>query len=434
MDRVSEPFLPAEALRRVARTRGGQQAVWRLYDAGLALMVLIAAGDLPNRWGLTSALWMLIYAAALVRIFSVWPAYFRLLARNWTYLLYPAVCLLSVIWSVSPKTSLVGGIQITMSVLVACYLGWRFEPRKLMILAFSTLFLGSTLSLLNYASGGAIAQPLYSDVGGLLGIYTNKNMLGHYSAMATLLGLTFVMMPHGQIPALLRAAALLAVLLCPIAVMLSKSMTAILLLPLYLGLMLLLNRRRLAGGLRHGSIAALILGIGLAPLLMTLAGFDPLAELFARTGKDATLTGRTELWSIAANEIAKVPLTGYGFQAFWVADRFESLRFQVLSAGATAPTFHNFIADSGIGTGLPGILAIFVLVATSLRRSMHVWRIDGSPLAVACLILVLMPVNTALVEPYLYRQHELMMAWLIMIGVSLGRSRTTPFFTDKFSR
>lgn len=432
MEPVIATYSPRDALRRVALTRGGQQAVWRLYDAGLALMVLIAAGDLPNRWGLTSVLWMLIYGAALLRILSVWPAYFRLLARNWTYLLYPAICLLSVIWSVAPKTTLVGGIQITMSVLVACYLGWRFDPRKLMILAFSTLFLGSALSLLNYASGGAIAQPLYSDVGGLLGIYTNKNMLGHYSALATLLGLTFLMTPRGQIPALLRAAALLAVMLCPMAVMLSKSMTAILLLPVYLGLMLLLNRRRLAGWLRHGAIAALVLAIGLAPLLMTLAGFDPMAELFARTGKDATLTGRTELWSIAANEIAKVPLTGYGFQAFWVADRFESLRFLVLSAGATAPTFHNFIADTGIGTGLPGILAIFALVATSLRRSLRLWRFDGSPLAVGCLITVLMPVNVALVEPYLYRQHEFMMAWLIMIGVSIGRRGLSIFFTDRF--
>ncbi|AUH33183.1 O-antigen ligase family protein [Paracoccus tegillarcae] len=424
----------AAAPRRVALARGGQRAVWRLYDTGLALMVLIAAGDLPNRWGLTSELWMLIYGAALLRILSVWPAYFRLLARNWTYLLYPAVCLLSVAWSVVPKVSLVGGIQISMSVLIACYLGWRFDPRRLMILAFSTLFFGSVLSMLNYLSGGAISQPLYSDVGGLLGIYTNKNMLGHYGAMATVLALTFVLTPRGQIPSILRAAALVALVLCPIAVLLSKSMTAILLLPIYLALTLLLNRRRLAGWLRHGAIAALVLAVALAPVLMTLVGFDPMAELFARTGKDATLTGRTELWSIAAGEISKAPLTGYGFQAFWTAERFESVRFLVLRAGATAPTFHNFIADTGIGTGLLGIAAICTLVLTSLRRVLRVWRLDGSPLAIGCLITVLMPVNVALVEPYLYRQHEFMMAWLIMIGVSLGRARTSPVFMDKFLR
>ncbi len=404
-------------------SRPGQRSLWVLLDVGLALLVLITAGDIPNRWGVSSALWALIYGLTVLRILSVWPAFFRLLTRNWVYLLYPAICLISVVWSVAPRTTLVGGVQITMSVLIACFLGWRFDPRRLMLLVFATTFAGALASMLNYASGGAITRPLYSDVGGLLGIYTNKNMLGHYSGLCALIAMIFLLAPRTQVPALARRAALPALVLCMIAVILSKSMTAVLLLPLYLGLLLLLARNRLPGWLRYGAIGAIILTVALAPALMALADFDPAAALFASTGKDATLTGRTELWAIAAGEIAKVPLIGYGFGAFWAAPRFEHLHFLVLQAGATAPTFHDFIADVGIGTGFIGIIAILALVITTLRRALRLWRWSGSVFAAGCLVTVLWPLNLALVEPYLYRQHELMLGWMIMMGVSLGQLR-----------
>ena len=42
------------------------------------------------------------------------------------------------------------------------------------------------------------------------------------------------------------------------------------------------------------------------------------------------------------------------------------------------------------------------------------------------LILVLVPMNVGLLEPYLYRQHEFMLMWLVMLGVSI-RSHLPPF-------
>lgn len=420
--------------RPASLTGPGQRAVWLAFDFGLGLLVLTVAGDIPNRWGISSLLWMAVYGAALLRILSVWPDFFRLLVRNWTYLVYPAVCLLSVIWSVARPTTLVAGIQITMTVLIACFLGWRFDPRRLMLLCFATVFAGSMLSMLNYASGGALGRPIYSAVGGLLGIYTNKNMLGHYSAMATLLAMTLLLAPRAQVPLWARRSAAIAVILCPVAVLLSKSMTAVLLLPLYMGLTLLLNRRHLAGWIRYGAIALIVLGVALIPAGLTLAGIDPMAELFARTGKDASLTGRTDLWAIAGAEITRAPLTGYGFGAFWVADRFEAARFLVLRAGATAPSFHNFIADIGIGTGVLGVIAALTLIATTLRRVFRVWWRDGSAFAVGCLVTTLMPLNFALVEPYLYRQHELMLSWIIMLGVSLGPALCRPVSRHNRSR
>lgn len=397
----------------------GQRALWRGYDLCLAVATLTAAGDIPNRWGLASELWMLIYAMAVLRVLTVWPAFFRLLARNRVFLIYPAICLLSVIWSLDRPTSMVGAVQMTMTTVIALFLGWRFDPRQLLILAFGTLMAGLLASTLNWATGAF--QPLYSNVGGLLGIYTNKNMLGHYSLFALMIAMSMALSRPGTVSPMLRPLALLAIALAPVLTLMSKSMTAIVLLPLFAGLVLLLNRHRLPAWVRYGAMAAIVLTVALAPLLLTAAGIDPLDRLFAATGKDATLTGRTQLWALAADQIARAPLTGIGFGAVWTAPGFEALRFEVLRAGATAPSFHDVFADIGVGTGLLGIAAMVALVLTTLGRAFRFWRFDGGAISVACLVTVLLPIALALVEPYLYRQHEFMLSWMIMLGVSLGQ-------------
>lgn len=401
-----------------------QRAFWLGYDVTLALLVLAGAGDMPNRWGVANLVWLLAYLLAVLRILTLWPAFFRLLGRNWQYLVYPAVCAMSVVWSVARPTTLVGAVQITMTVLIASYLGWRFTPRQLLLLLFTTTLAGAVGSMLNLAAG--VFQPVFSDVGGLLGIYTSKNMLGHYTLFAMLIALSLILSAPGEMPRLARWIAVPALVICAVAVVMSKSMTAVVLMPCYCGLILMLNRDRLPPALRHVTIMVMVALIALAPMLLTMAGIDPMAELFAATGKDATLTGRTELWAIASDLISQSPLTGYGYGAFWINERFAPQHFEVIRAGTVAPSFHNFFADVGIGTGLIGIIAILLLILTTLSRAFRAWRDSGTAMSACWLVLSILPINVGLVEPFLYRQHEFMLTWVIMLGVSLNEWRRRP--------
>lgn len=396
----------------------GQRAMWTGYDVGLGLAFMATAGDIPFHWGLSPLCWAVIYALAVLRILTVWRDYGRVLAQNWTYLLYPAAVIASISWSVSRGVTIIGSVQITMSVLIACYFGWRFAPRQLMMLLFTTIGLGTMASLLNLWVG-AFGGARFSDVGGLLGIYANKNTLGHTSLLLMPVAMTLMMLPKDQVPFMFRRAAPLMLVFGALAVVASKSMTAVVLMPFYMFLMLLLNRRRLPATLRHGTMMAIVAMAALIPVSLTLAGTDPMAILLATTGKDATLTGRTELWNIASAEFVKVPLTGYGFGAFWQAPQFSAQRYEVVRAGATASAFHHVFVDTAIGTGLFGIGAMLALMMTSIRRTLRFWWRDGGTLAVGCLVTVLLPIGLSMMEPYLYRQHEIMAAWLIMIGVSL---------------
>lgn len=406
---------------RLIRREGQQRAFWLAYDMVLALLVMAAAGDMPNRWHVASLVWLLAYTMAALRIMALWPAFFRMLRRNWQYLLYPAVCAASVVWSVARSTTMVGAVQLTMTVLIACYLGWRFKPQQLVLLIFSTTLTGAVASVLNLGLG--VFQPVFSDVGGLLGIYTNKNMLGHYSLFALLIALSLALSTPAETPRAARWIAMPALAICAAMVVLSKSMTAVVLMPCYTGLILLMNRERLPHAARHLTLMAAVVIVALAPMLLTLAGIDPMAELFAATGKDASLTGRTDIWAVARGLIAQSPISGYGFGAFWVNDRFAAEQFEIIRAGNAAPSFHNFLADVGVGTGVIGMAAILAVVLTTLGRAFRVWRASGSAMSVCWLVLSILPINVGMVEPYLYRQHEFMLGWMIMLGISLGEWR-----------
>ena len=63
-------------------------------------------------------------------------------------------------------------------------------------------------------------------------------------------------------------------------------------------------------------VCILLLGALSVAAVMIVATPD---LLFSLLGKDATLTGRTGIWSAVIDSIAKRPLLGYGYQAFWLA-------------------------------------------------------------------------------------------------------------------
>lgn len=98
----------------------------------------------------------------------------------------------------------------------------------------------------------------------------------------------------------------------------------------------------------------------------------------------------------------------------------------MIRAGNAAPSFHNFLADVGVGTGVIGMVAILTLILTTLTRAFRAWRSSGSAMSVCWLVLSILPINVGMVEPFLYRQHEFMLGWMIMLGVSLGEWRGGP--------
>lgn len=404
--------------RGTASGAGANRDVWALHDVALAVLTLLVASDALNRFGVSASVWLLVYAMALARIALVWRAFFDLAVREWAYLAFPAVCLLSVLWSQEPGASLPAGIQMMVTILIALFLGRRFGLRDLTLLVF--LVLGA--SVLASFAGLALGSPTYDATGQMRGIYTHKNMLGQRGLFAFVAALALLLMPRRVPGRPVRLAALAMLPVLALATVLSGSVTAILLMPAAAGLLFVFAAPRLPRPLVLGGVLLALFAVAVGPLALVIAGVDPLAALLGAFGRNATLTGRTDLWAMGWRVIGEEGLLGVGYGAFWSAPRFAVLALQAEAIGGdSVEAFHNFLIEVGVGTGLLGVAAMLVLVGTSVRRTASLSARTGAPAAAFALVLVLVSIVLSLLGASLYRQHELMILLVVMLGVAARR-------------
>jgi exopolysaccharide production protein ExoQ len=145
----------------------------------------------------------------------------------------------------------------------------------------------------------------------------------------------------------------------------ANSMTSLLLFALVSGLILANSvvapaRRRLVVNLL---VLTSLAAVALPLFLQTGTG------LFAMVGRDATLTGRTEIWrdAIAAD---KAPILGSGFESFWLGTSIDRGRsFHVNEA-------HNGYIEVYLNLGLVGVILVAVLIVTGYRNATGLLRLD----------------------------------------------------------
>lgn len=148
---------------------------------------------------------------------------------------------------------------------------------------------------------------------GVRGFHAQKNVAGLVGMVAVIcaLGWTLGAPRPGRALAGLCLAGLAGLFL-----LITQSKTSMMLAALG-GLMLpaLLVLRRLGPG---ASAALGLLGLGsLAVALLGASALDVDLLKLMTPGGDTSFTGRTEIWDLAASEIARRPWTGFGFGAFW---------------------------------------------------------------------------------------------------------------------
>jgi exopolysaccharide production protein ExoQ len=111
---------------------------------------------------------------------------------------------------------------------------------------------------------------------------------------------------------------------------------------------------------------AALLAIALAALalLVLTMGDALLADVLEGSGKDPTLTGRTELWATGLSFIAERPLQGLGYRAFWVSGfaPAEELWAMFLVPSGAGFNFHNTYISNAVEIGLVGLLLQILII------------------------------------------------------------------------
>ena len=129
----------------------------------------------------------------------------------------------------------------------------------------------------------------------------------------------------------------------------------------------------------HVRLVVVAMAVVLATALGIILSFfaTELSQMFLDlTGKDVTLTGRTDLWAVAFQEIAERPVLGTGFQAFWVqGNPLAEQLWAMFGIGSRAGFhFHNTLISNMVEIGLVGGTLQAVIFFAALVSSLT-WAI-----------------------------------------------------------
>ncbi len=322
-----------------------------------------------------------------------------LLLRVWPVLMLVLFCTASAIWSREPMLTARFGLQLCATALVTVALCSRLAPRDFCVALFALLGL-SMLASLGFGT-------IRSD-GAWTGIYGSKNAFAGAAATFTVLG--FGVASVRDFRPLTRGLALAMAAAGFGLVVLAQSVGALVFLAATLLLFLAIVLIARAGFMTRSAILAIVgLAAGLAALVIS-AEFDRLSALILdETGKDLTLTGRTELWAVALSLIGERPVLGVGYQAFWVIGNAEAeaLWFMFAIESRSGFNFHNMYLSNAVEIGVLGAaIQIYLLYAATFLAG--IWTIrTGSAVPAMLFALAAMAIMASFIEVPLFFQFSL---------------------------
>jgi exopolysaccharide production protein ExoQ len=281
--------------------------------------------------------------------------------RYYWILPFSILACLSVFWSQAPEVSARAAIQY-MTHIVCAFIAAR-------TIGIRTLTAGTLLGIIlvvlySLAVGEYHYDPFDGDYG-FAGAFSSKNMLGFFCSIGIYFAFAslFVLRERrlsGGLALLCGGLAGYALIVSHSATALLTTVAALLVLAVLGGLVpfAVPTRKTLA-------VMGVVIGLGAAAGALAFGGFDMLLAAF---GKNATLTGRTYLWSQGLAAAAQTPLLGVGYQAYWVEGFPEAERLwaEFYITARTGFHFHNTYVEVLVELGVVGVVLLaLVLIRTT---------------------------------------------------------------------
>lgn len=383
----------------------------------MGVFAAVASGNPANRGALSSGLgiiiWPLIvfevalYGALTLCAVREYEKVVRAARGAWPFLLIAAAALTSSAWSIDPGATLRRAAVIMGTTLIAVYCAASYSME-----AFQRLLVISLLVMLA-ASGVAYFVHPYLVIdpasgGSFQGLTGAKNYFGEYMALLVLLTITWNWGERWRLTRPLIGAGAVGLMLAAhsATAILSLAPVALLLLPCFV---FVRRAPRLAI-----PVLTLLLTAGMfAGRLAAPSG----SSLLSAMGKDSTLTGRTEIWSVAQEAISRRRVLGYGFDAFWESPSGGLLFDDEL--GWAVPHSHNGYLEILLGLGWSGMALFgFAILRTGRDALRYAWRPEGFlsmwPLAFLTVLLL-----HAITEADLLARHGLPYFVLVVISTQL---------------
>ncbi len=383
-------------------------------DDSLGTMLSLPASGLAAPAGIDDQVlrlsWYPVYLVVLVLAHRHWQAIWTVAKRNGPLILLLSWTLLSTLWSVSPEDTLRRSMALSLTTTFAIYLGARFDALavvKLMVLALGIDMIGGALLALAFPAIGICHDAEHP--GAWRGVFASKNQLGAMMLIESL-GIYVLYIAERRRIYLFGLGAAAALLI------LSTSKT-----PLFIVLALVpclaLVGRFFRTPRGFDVLLALALSVAAVVFLVASTMIEPILVFF---GRDATLTGRTDIWYLSWDAIQQRYWTGYGYGAFWsnpwgpASTIWDALNWRV-------PSAHNGLLEMWLAVGLFGVIVFVALLVRSFcgimsraaqgTREECLWRVGYF------LIFVVHAVTEATA------MDQTSVAWALFVAVAVGGSR-----------
>lgn len=344
----------------------------------------LASGDASGTGGVVSRLLWLGLLALSVTIICWRAALAWLLLRflNPYLLLIAGLAVLSIAWSIDPSLSarrLLRVGTITLVCIAFVLAAWHARRYQNVVRPIITAMLVGSIAFGLVFPTLAIHQQSAPELAGAWrGLTNHKNGLGGLASIALILwvhaGLTREVR---LLPALAGSAiAVTCLVLSRSSTSMAASAFVVLFLFVALGSPQALRRwvPQLVALLVVTLLVYALAILDLVPGLSLL-----LTPITALTDKDATFTGRTQIWSILAEHVAQRPLLGSGYGAYWTAGPVpgtESFDFVGRMGKFYPGSAHNGYLEVVNDLGWVGLACLLAYLVKHVRQSLQLLGTD----------------------------------------------------------
>ena len=320
--------------------------------------------DVPTGDTVVIAAFTALFAIALTRLVGSWKHVMRAVKREPLLLAFMFVLVASTAWSSTPDVTFRRSVALVLTAFFGYYLVVRFPLHEIIRLATFALMVGTVINLVfvfavrKYGVTQVTSEAATS--GDWSGVFPHKNALGRASLLAALL-FVFAARAFPRRRLLYWTFCLLNVVL----IVGANSKTALVSFVLLMVLLVLFTGLR-AHATLYGGVAFALIGTSVLGAAFVTTNLGPISESL---GRDATLTGRTQLWGDVLHEIARKPVLGFGWSGFWTGNKAGPARYVLERNLWHPPDAHNAVLELLVNVGIVGAALFLVVFLRGLFRS-----------------------------------------------------------------
>ncbi|MEM7767273.1 MAG: O-antigen ligase family protein [Pseudomonadota bacterium] len=323
-----------------------------------------------------------------------------IIRRSWLLFTIPVLVTLSMAWSPASSAAMRLGIFMILTSGIAVYVASRFT-------------LSQIIRCLFFAGIGGLLWTLSSPIPfNLGGPFDHKNILAKRMMVTTMAGLAIAYNPREMTP--LRLLGVVIALISGYIVTQAESATSMVFLAVSVATLTLIWAVWMGAAkvqFLRGSLVlvvmALLVGVG---MYLTSVDINKLYVGFLDAlGKDATLTGRTQLWEAGERVVKERPLFGVGAEGFWMwtrGDAYSLLEASYKQAG-TRFNFHNSYYEVQVHLGLVGLAFLWATMIWCVFRSGLAWVKSQTIVRSFFLLLTLIVFTYSFTESLMYTVFDI---------------------------